>query len=56
MGTVNVTLMSVKPSKFFGTFTGSVKVACKVPYRWSKCSVNSVKASKYLVPLLIPYR
>ena len=24
----------------FSTFTGSVKVACKVPYRYSKCSVN----------------
>ena len=33
MGTVNVTLMSVKASKFLVPFTGSVKVACKVPYR-----------------------
>ena len=35
----------------FSTFTGSIKVACNVPYRYSKCSLN---VSKCLVPLLIP--
>ena len=24
----------------FSTFTDSLKVACKVPYRYSKCSLN----------------
>ena len=28
----------------FSTFTDSVKVTCKVPYRYSKCSLN---VSKY---------
>ena len=30
----------------FGTFTDFVKVACKVPYRYSKCSVNVSKGQK----------
>ena len=30
----------------FRTFTGSMKVACKVPYRYSKCSVNVSKGQK----------
>ena len=27
----------------FSTFTGSVKLACKFPYRYSKCSLNVCK-------------
>ena len=27
----------------FGTFTDSVKVTCKVPYRYNKCSLNVSK-------------
>ena len=27
----------------FDTFTDSVKVTCKVPYRYSKCSLNVSK-------------
>ena len=27
----------------FNTFADSVKVACKVPYKYSKCSVNVSK-------------
>ena len=30
----------------FSIFTGSVKVACKVPYRYSKCSVIVSKGQK----------
>ena len=30
----------------FSTFTDSVKVACKVPYRYSKCSVIVSKGLK----------
>ena len=30
----------------FCTFTDFVKVACKVPYRYSKCSVNVSKGQK----------
>ena len=30
----------------FSIFTGSAKVACKVPYRYSKCSVNVSKGQK----------
>ena len=30
----------------FSTFTGSAKVACKVPYRCSKCSVNVSKGQE----------
>ena len=31
----------------FSTFTGSVKVAFKVPYGYSKCSLNVVNARKF---------
>ena len=30
----------------FSTFTGSVNVACKVPYRYCKCSVIVCKFQK----------
>ena len=48
----------------FRTFTGSVKVACKVPYRYSKCSLSICKVQYMLcrftgsvkVACIIPYR
>ena len=48
----------------FGTFTDFVKVACKVPYRYSKCSVNVSKGQKLFgtftdsvkVTCKVPYR
>ena len=48
----------------FGTFTDSVKVTCKVPYRYSKCSLIICKVQYILctfsgsvkVACIIPYR
>ena len=38
----------------FGTFTDSVKVTFRVPYKHSECNLNvRIDHSKCLVPLLI---
>ena len=48
----------------FGTFTDSIKVTCKVPYRYSKCSLNVSKCQQMFgtftdsvnVTCKVPYR
>ena len=41
----------------FSTFTGSIKVACKVPYKYSKCSLNvSTFTDSVKVTFKVPYR